>query len=325
MSENDKETELDAALAGLGAGAGIIAGRHARIANLQTLQQAKNSYRFVDSAKSSAEMQALMNVIWQETGWYRGPDGEWKFEIPEAGAKFKFLQSDSQLEPAPDWTSAGTLADADRPLGVRAEGQLKDFLDFPALYEAYPGLENTRTGQIRLEDNVRGVFNDQLGFGVSHRLPIEDASSTLLHEVQHGIQRLEGFGLGGNPETVGELFPEDAAALGGNEAYSRLGGETEARLVQKRLWHALGPDPGAYSIFPLWDQSRFSADQLIYSMPPAMPPEGNINALHLPPGRAQHILPDSLPVSHEMKMHVPETSLGETGAFLLSLLKRAFK
>lgn len=323
MSQEDQEVGLEEAVAGLGAGAGIIAGKRARIANREMLAKAKNEYRFVYAATSAPEKQALMNAIWEETGWYQGPDGEWKFEIPEAGATYKFLQTNSAQD-KPDWTSAGVLSDAERPLGVRAQGQLKDFLDFPALYEAYPGIENTQTGQIRLADDVRGVFNDQLGFGISHMLTPEQAASVLTHEVQHGIQGLEGFGLGGNPEDVATLFPQEAASLGAGEAYNRLAGETEARLTQKRLNYALGPDT-AYSTFPLWDQSRQSFDQLVYSLPPTMPPQGPINALQLPPGRPQYLLPDSLPVAHEMKLTVPENSLGETGRYLMTLLKRAFK
>lgn len=323
MSEQDREIGLEEALAGLGAGAGVLAGPGARIANKEMLRLAKDAYRQVYASQNPGEQSALMNQIWEQTGWYQGPDGSWKFEIPEAGAKYKFLQTEAQLDP-PDWSGTGVLSDADRPLGVRAQGQLADFLDFPALYEAYPGLETMQAGQIRLPDNTRGVYSDQLGVAVSHMLPPEQAASTLTHEIQHVIQGLEGFGRGGNPEEVGQFFPAEAAALGPEEAYRRLAGEVESRMAQKRLWYAMGPDT-AYSTFPLWDQSIPSAQQLVYSTPPNMPPVGKLNALQLPQGRPQHLLLGSLPAAAQVEATIPETSLGSTGRALMSLLKRALK
>ena len=341
MSEYDQEsTDIVEGLgAGAAAGAGILAGKQSRTANRQMLAKAKDLYtRHVRNQINPTQRAFVMSDIWRQTGWFQGPDGSWKYEIPEAGSKFTFQQSEAQLEPPPDWTSAGILSDQERPLGVRMEGPLKAFLDFPALYEAYPGLENMKAGQLRLPDKIRGVFNDQLGVGVSHLLPPENAASTLTHEIQHAIQGLEGFGRGGNPEDVAQMFPDVAQEAGAYEAYRRLGGEVEARTVQNRLMEAMnGPRPEVnellksigsepeptYSRFPLWDYDVPPIDQLIYSAGSTMPPQGPINNLQLPMTNHIRLLPDSLPPAHALTAEVPTSSLGDTGRALMALLKRA--
>lgn len=341
MSELDRENEdIYAGLAAGGAaGAGILAGAKSRTANKDTLRMAKDLYnRRVRNIMNPEQRAFVMSDIWRQTGWFQGPDGNWKYEIPEAGAKYTFQQSEAQLEPPPDWTSTGILNDAERPLGVRMQGPLSTFLDFPELYNAYPGIENMQTGQLRLPENIRGVFQDQLGAGVSHLLNPEQAASTLTHELQHAIQGLEGFNLGGNPEDVGQLFPGEAQNLGVHETYRRLGGEAEARMVQSRLMEAMnGPRPevnellrsiGAepepvYSRFPLWDYDVSPLEQLIYSKASTMPFQGPINNLQLPMTNEVRLLPDSLPPAHALTAEVPKEALGDVGARLMALLKRA--
>lgn len=337
MSELDRENEdiYSGLAAGGAAGAGVLAGNRSRIANREMRERASRLYRqHVFSNPDVPGRIAAMKEIWNETGWFLGPDGMWKYEIPEAGAKFTWQQSEAQLEPPPDWTSTGILSDSERPLGVRMQGPLSTFLDFPALYEAYPGLENMQTGQLRLPDNIRGVFNDQLGVGVSNMLSPDQASSTLMHEIQHAVQGLEGFARGGNPEDVANLFPVEAQQMGAHNAYRALGGEVEARTLQTRLTDAMegpwgdgnypsGSNIEPYSRFPMFDYDTPSMEQLIYSAPSTMPPQGTINALQLPMANSVRLLENSLPISHSMTGAVPEEALGSTGARLMALLKRA--
>lgn len=54
----------------------IFAGPAARTANRAMLRRAQ------DMAESGADRRA----IWDETGWFRGPDGQWRFEIDDSGA-----------------------------------------------------------------------------------------------------------------------------------------------------------------------------------------------------------------------------------------------
>ena len=59
-------------------GRASYAGERARTANSTTLQQAEQMER---DGKSSEEIR-------KETGWFRGMDGQWRFEIDDSGAKY---------------------------------------------------------------------------------------------------------------------------------------------------------------------------------------------------------------------------------------------
>jgi len=72
--------------------------------------------------------------------------------------------------------------------------------------------------------------------------------SVALHELQHGVQSIEGFAPGGNPSTVmtklQQSNPEEYMRLISSSqnlgdiydnAYRRIAGEVEARAVQKRM------------------------------------------------------------------------------------------
>lgn len=157
--------------------------------------------------------------IWQSTGWARGADGEWRFEISDAASRY----NENALKPwAPENASeareirkAFNYADAssreraeidrivERNLG--AATTLEDALDHPALYEAYPDLRNMRIERTERED-FGGYYDPQNNFiaatprgaDVKH-LRGNEGHSVTLHEVQHAIQSREGFAHGGSP------------------------------------------------------------------------------------------------------------------------------
>jgi hypothetical protein len=78
---------------------------------------------------------------------------------------------------------------------------VKDVLEHPQLFEAYPHL-----GDIKLEvgsghGGQRGSYNHGKNtITLAAHLSPEEAQSTLLHELTHGIQAKEGFNRGGNPD-----------------------------------------------------------------------------------------------------------------------------
>lgn len=128
---------------------------------------------------------------------------------------------------------------------------LDEVLDFPELYEAYPELRNIQLA----EDFELGLANasysefakrfgasvgrddDQYPLGFVNMNPKSsawsgerEAISTLLHEVQHAIQDIEGFAKGTDTRN-------------GMDAYMRSAGEIEARNVQlRRDWTAAERD-----------------------------------------------------------------------------------
>lgn len=186
--------------------------------------------------------------IRQETGWFQGPDGKWRFEIDDTGATLR-LDNGS------------------------ARGPLGDYLFHPRLFEAYPLLRHVFVDIGVAEWLDEGGGFDPRGNGAIQvqAKDKEMALSVLLHEIQHGIQSIEGFAMGGNPTFIWahpEKFidkatrefvkshpgykaaPTEEAKLeflrnyARNDlgsafgAYQRLAGEVEARNVQRR--QALG-------------------------------------------------------------------------------------
>jgi hypothetical protein len=74
--------------------------------------------------------------------------------------------------------------------------------------------------------------------------------STVLHELQHGIQSIEGFVGGADPADIldslkmilpeGEEVSEEVLAKTARHLYALKHGEMEARLVQNRFLHEVG-------------------------------------------------------------------------------------
>ena len=150
-----------------------------------------------DGLGSSADLEAQAK-IWQKTGWFKDKDGAWKFEIGDNDAKLISKES----------------------------GKLDEILDFNELYKAYPKLKDTNISFVNLEKGTSGYTKNDGSITINSSLDDASIKSTLLHEVQHKIQEIEGFSKGSNPAK----FTDDALAL-----YKNTHGEAEARNVQNRL------------------------------------------------------------------------------------------
>jgi hypothetical protein len=133
--------------------------------------------------------------IWNRTGWYKGPEGKWRYEVPDTDAKFV---GDVAWEDFPE----------DRPM------MLDDVLDHPTLFKTIPSLrdiEVIRSSNLPAGHGSYDSTNDVIRIGADETLdPLSGAFHTLLHEVQHAVQEREGFAKGGNLEAVD---PYDAQAL----------------------------------------------------------------------------------------------------------------
>ncbi len=142
--------------------------------------------------------------IWKETGTVRGPDGQWRQEISDKEA---FIKGNKPFEDV-------IMGAYDR--GVLETGDqlykttVGDVMYHNPLKEAYPELMGIETQMMRKSSNARGSLgidkaNNEQILSVRKDLPPEDARSTMLHELQHAIQEKEGFGVGGNVDTMARL------------------------------------------------------------------------------------------------------------------------
>ena len=90
-----------------------------------------------------------------------------------------------------------------RAQGVRnapAGGTLQDYIDHPALFEAYPQLRNVTLRFERMGGGMMGYYSrtdNEIVLNTELRYAAED---TLVHEIQHAIQKAEGFTRGSNKE-----------------------------------------------------------------------------------------------------------------------------
>ncbi len=140
---------------------------------------AKNADKFmVGIARAMESAGKSADEIWQKTGWGRGVDGEWRFEIDDRAMTV------DMLDPLP--------AASHEP-----RGSVGDVVQHPELYTAYPDLADVRATQT---NGRGGSYSDDAGFGQQRiQYGSVEGESIMAHELQHGIQHREGFARGGQP------------------------------------------------------------------------------------------------------------------------------
>lgn len=161
--------------------------------------------------------------IRKETGWFRGADYKWRFEIDDSKTvwhregdyglqlrdatyrEYKDLMN-KMLYGTLSGEQMARLQQLDREYkGVsdRKWKKLGDYLEAPELYRQYPDLQTLPVSFEDLGKNVNGTMSRLDGLLLSDRLRNADSDylkRTVLHEVQHWIQNEEGFAGGANPE-----------------------------------------------------------------------------------------------------------------------------
>ena len=193
----------------------LFAGENARTANMQTLNRAKA----LEGSGAAAE------DIRRETGWFRGMDGKWRFEIDDSAMRYR-PDGDAQLleesgyrrldELTEKWVrneegrgeplTAEELAESERlenkyfDRAWAEKYELADFLRHSGLFEAYPKLRHTSLVFERTDSGVNGYYNAGTDTIVLNDKLRGAPESTLVHEIQHVIQRAEGFSRGSTPE-----------------------------------------------------------------------------------------------------------------------------
>jgi hypothetical protein len=186
----------------------------------------------LDVAKQMEDEKKDAKIIKMATGWEKGVDGKWRYEMPDAKIKdtidvgggniFKRFEEDML------WT----------------DGKLEDAVDAPKLFEAYPQLKNIKihTDAVMNDMPSNGEYNPQTKTITIHADELKYLNSILNHEIQHVIQREEGFAHGGTPEQVERDFNAAKAewkarsyAFELEEKAKEMGGEYNQSEVEKAL------------------------------------------------------------------------------------------
>lgn len=133
--------------------------------------------------------------VWREAGVFRGPDGEWRHEIDDSGARFNV---GGGKENPIDETHAG---DFDYGPAFGTKGAL---LEHPKLAAAYDANAIAPSTSVRTGGRARGGFSpaDNSVFLTAPMNP-KSAKGTLIHELQHAVQNFEGFSPGGSSGAAG--------------------------------------------------------------------------------------------------------------------------
>jgi hypothetical protein len=172
-------------------------------------------------------------AIKMATGWERGSDGKWRYEIPDlkyfskGDAGYKKAREkqpwSKELDGLSDKIFDGEelsdsenqrfdeLAQKEEKFKTdylnREKPHLADWVENDELFKAYPDLKRVElmfTDQ--LPANMGGSYNERDHTIVVNTNYVGDIASVLAHEVQHAIQKIEGFASGGNPESMQERF-----------------------------------------------------------------------------------------------------------------------
>lgn len=166
------------------------------------------------------------------TGWERGADGKWRYEMPDA--KIKDMKD----------IGGGNIVKRFDDDMLWNDGKLADVIDAPGLFEAYPQLKDVRidTDAIMNDMPSNGNYNAKTNTITIHADELKYMNSILNHEIQHAIQYIEGFGKGGSPEQMEKEFKEAqdewkarAYAHELEEKAKEMGGEYNQSEVEKAL------------------------------------------------------------------------------------------
>lgn len=209
-------------------------------------------------ARKMEEEKKDAKAIKMATGWERGADGKWRYEMPDA--KIKDTMD----------VGGGHIVKRYEDDMLWNGGKLSKVIDAPELFKAYPQLKDVRieTDAIMNDMPSNGEYNAKTNTITIHADELKYMNSILNHEIQHAIQSIEGFDRGGSPRLVrGEIKKklaevtkqirqlraegkEDEAkaiveknrglynAYQANDdynSYKSLAGEVEARNVQERM------------------------------------------------------------------------------------------
>ena len=211
----------------------------------------------LDNLRVAREMEGKKvgpKTIKVATGWERGADGKWRYEIPDGKLKMTFDAITSLPMSSDNLYTEDIL--------------LKDILDNKDLFSAYPELNETKivfydpikqqepTYKIEgfTSDKGRtiaiGVRKTQSGDGGLFPLlrtrgadTIDAVTSVLSHEIQHLIQRAEGFADGGNKEDVWRGLIENKILEFKERDWYQTASQSGQRQVASNVLNKEGKDP----------------------------------------------------------------------------------
>lgn len=190
--------------------------------------------------------------IRKETGWFKGYDGKWRFEIDNSELEFKTdieKNRAAAIELAKMKVKSAELEEKivnntatkaeeneyynldEKMIEYRKGVKLSDVINHPKLFEAYPQLKNVDV-YYEISSANRGVYSSNGNVIMLNPMhTIDEQKEAIIHEIQHAIQGIENFANGSNLEYWKNLGYSDEEAMA---MYYNTAGEREARDVSAR-------------------------------------------------------------------------------------------
>ena len=190
--------------------------------------------------------------IRKQTGWFKGYDGKWRFEIDNSELEFKTdieKNRAAAIELAKMKVKSAELEEKivnntatkaeeneyynldEKMIEYRKGVKLSDVINHPKLFEAYPQLKNVDV-YYEISSVNRGVYSSNGNVIMLNPMhTIDEQKEAIIHEIQHAIQGIENFANGSNLEYWKNLGYSDEEAMA---MYYNTAGEREARDVSAR-------------------------------------------------------------------------------------------
>lgn len=197
-------------------------------------------------AKDMEKNKKKAKAIKVATGWERGADGKWRYEMP-----------DVVLRDPKEWVNKKTLTLSDI---VEKPNDL--FKEYPELFDAYPKLKDVKIQKGRAKmggsyyDNTitlnLGGIREAIKYDldIHYKIATRLLKRTLVHEVQHYIQHEEGFANGGSEQFVRDAIKDEFEKVTKQIRGLRAEGkEDEAKALVERnkaLYNAYANEKDSY-------------------------------------------------------------------------------
>ena len=196
----------------------------------ENLDKAEEATTRLDNLNVAREMETGgkdAKAIKLATGWERGADGKWRYETEDdfefdMNANVAFgkrrpgimrmynrwrellhkknaLAFEGEALPADEGAEFESLSSDFNGTKLHNSRTLKDYIDAPELFEAYPQVADIKVSIEALPENEKGSYSPLENIiRLNNKLGKGEMKSTLNHEIQHAIQYIEGFAVGGN-------------------------------------------------------------------------------------------------------------------------------
>ena len=201
----------------------------------ENLDKAEEATIRLDNLNVAREMENAgkdAKAIKMATGWERGKDRLWRYEV-EDNIKFDKDGNVDFGKRNPDYKRYKELLHKKNALAFEGKElteeeqkefdalapvwkgtklhkshKLKDYVDAPELFAAYPELADVKL-VFRDDISARGYYDKEKNeIGLNTSVPTGKIEEVLVHEIQHAIQYAEGFGEGGSLMTSQPLIKE---------------------------------------------------------------------------------------------------------------------